>query len=104
MFKTIKLFVFRFDACIVETTGLADPGPVASTFFLFPHVAARYKLDGVIGVIDAKHLGIHLDEVKEEGAINEAVQQYILQFDFIHFLSVTSFLLFLYILLFFVMF
>lgn len=48
---------------------------MASTFFLYPAVASRYQIDGVIGVVDAKHLGIHLDEKKEEGAINEAVQQ-----------------------------
>ncbi|MDP9126771.1 MAG: GTP-binding protein [Pseudomonadota bacterium] len=45
-----------FDGILIETTGLADPGPVAQTFFADPDVAARAKLDSIITVVDAKHL------------------------------------------------
>mmetsp|Transcript_39727 Transcript_39727/g.88270 ORF Transcript_39727/g.88270 Transcript_39727/m.88270 type:complete len:568 (-) Transcript_39727:740-2443(-) len=63
------------DAIIMETTGLADPAPVAFTFFANPWVANRFKLDSIICVVDARYLLQHLDEHKPEGAINEAVQQ-----------------------------
>ena len=46
----------RFDAIIVETTGLADPGPVAQTFFVDEDVKAKTKLDSVTAVVDAKHV------------------------------------------------
>ncbi|ESQ81108.1 GTP-binding protein [Asticcacaulis sp. YBE204] len=45
----------RFDAIIVETTGLADPGPVAQTFFVDEDVKARTYLDSVTALVDAKH-------------------------------------------------
>ena len=45
-----------FDAIIVETTGLADPGPVAQTFFVDEDVKAKTKLDSVTTVVDAKHI------------------------------------------------
>jgi len=46
----------RFDAIVVETTGLADPGPVAQTFFVDDDVKARTRLDSVTTVVDAKHV------------------------------------------------
>lgn len=46
----------RFDAIIIETTGLADPAPVAQTFFVDEDVAKRAALDAVVTVVDAKHL------------------------------------------------
>ena len=55
----------RFDHVLVETTGLADPGPVAQTFFADDEVVARYRLDGIVTVVDAKHLGLHVDESEE---------------------------------------
>jgi G3E family GTPase len=45
-----------FDGILVETTGLADPAPVAQTFFMDDEVRARAKLDAVVTVADAKHL------------------------------------------------
>jgi G3E family GTPase len=54
-----------FDAIIVETTGLADPGPVAQTFFVDDDVRARTKLDSVTTVVDAKHLPLRLADSKE---------------------------------------
>src|ERR687897_1081774 len=46
----------RFDAILVETTGLADPAPVAQTFFVDDDVRQKTKLDAIITVADAKHL------------------------------------------------
>jgi G3E family GTPase len=46
----------RFDAIIVETTGLADPVPVAQTFFMDDDVKAKTRLDAVVALVDAKHL------------------------------------------------
>jgi len=54
-----------FDAIIVETTGLADPGPVAQTFFVDEDVRARTQLDSVTTVVDAKHLMLRLADSKE---------------------------------------
>ena len=64
-----------FDGVIIETTGLADPAPVAQTFFVDDNVVDKFKLDGIITVVDAKHVVQHLDEVKPEGVENEAVEQ-----------------------------
>ncbi|HEY8573848.1 GTP-binding protein [Phenylobacterium sp.] len=54
-----------FDAIIVETTGLADPGPVAQTFFVDEDVKAKTQLDSVTTVVDAKHLPLRLKDSKE---------------------------------------
>ena len=63
------------DAIIIETTGMADPAPVAQTFFVDDDVKAFAKLDGIVTLVDAKHIVQHLDEEKPEGAENEAVEQ-----------------------------
>jgi G3E family GTPase len=55
----------RFDAIIVETTGLADPGPVAQTFFVDEEVKAKVKLDSVTAVVDARHVLQRLADSKE---------------------------------------
>ena len=54
-----------FDAIIVETTGLADPGPVAQTFFVDEDVRAKTELDSVTTVVDAKHLLLRLADSRE---------------------------------------
>ena len=54
-----------FDAIIVETTGLADPGPVAQTFFVDEEVRARTRLDSVTTVVDAKHVLLRLSDSRE---------------------------------------
>jgi G3E family GTPase len=54
-----------FDAIVVETTGLADPGPVAQTFFVDDDVKTRTRLDSVTTVVDAKHIGPRLDDSRE---------------------------------------
>lgn len=65
----------RFDAILVETTGLADPAPVAQTFFVDDDLRAQLRLDAIITVIDAAHALPHVDEVKAAGVENEAVEQ-----------------------------
>ena len=64
-----------FDGVLIETTGLADPAPVAQTFFVDDEIVDKYKLDGIITVADAKHITQHLDEEKPEGVENESVEQ-----------------------------
>ena len=64
-----------FDGVLIETTGLADPAPVAQTFFVDDEIVSKYKLDGIITVADAKHITQHLDEEKPEGVENESVEQ-----------------------------
>ena len=54
-----------FDAIIIETTGLADPGPVAQTFFVDEEVSSRTRLDSVTARVDAKHLPLRLKDSKE---------------------------------------
>src|ERR1700747_198180 len=55
----------RFDHVLVETTGLADPGPVAQTFFVDDEVRAQFALDGIVTLVDAKHVALHLDDGDE---------------------------------------
>ena len=65
----------KFDYILVETTGLADPAPVAQTFFVDEEIRAQLRLDAIVTVVDAKHLAVHLFEEKEEGIENEALEQ-----------------------------
>jgi len=65
----------KLDGIIIETTGLADPAPVAQTFFMDKKLSAAARLDSIVTVVDAKHIEGHLDEVKPGGAINESVEQ-----------------------------
>ncbi|GGI80752.1 cobalamin biosynthesis protein CobW [Polymorphobacter multimanifer] len=55
----------KFDAIIIETTGLADPAPVAQTFFVDDDVRARSMLDAIVTVVDARHLGLRLADSHE---------------------------------------
>jgi G3E family GTPase len=55
----------KFDAILVETTGLADPGPVAQTFFVDEDVRSRTKLDAIVTVVDAKNLPARLEDSHE---------------------------------------
>jgi G3E family GTPase len=55
----------RFDAIVVETTGLADPVPVAQTFFMDEDVRAKTRLDAVVALVDAKHLPLRLKDSRE---------------------------------------
>src|SRR2546430_14416073 len=55
----------KFDRVVIETTGMADPGPVAQTFFTDEEIGNYYLLDSIITVVDAKHAPKQLDEVHE---------------------------------------
>ena len=55
----------QFDRVVIETTGLANPGPVAQTFFMDDGVASYYLLDAIITVVDAKHAMQQLDNQEE---------------------------------------
>jgi len=55
----------RFDRVVIETTGMADPGPVAQTFFTDEDVGGYYLLDSILTVVDAKHASKQLDEFRE---------------------------------------
>jgi G3E family GTPase len=54
-----------FDRVVIETTGLADPGPVAQTFFMDDEVAESYLLDSILTLVDAKHAATQLNERQE---------------------------------------
>ena len=51
----------QFDRVVIETTGLADPGPVAQTFFMDDEIAESYLLDSILTLVDAKHAESQLD-------------------------------------------
>ena len=55
----------QFERVIIETTGVADPGPVAQTFFMDDDVAEQYLLDAIITVVDAKHAAQQLNDRQE---------------------------------------
>ncbi|NHZ97416.1 GTP-binding protein [Massilia sp. CCM 8734] len=55
----------HFDRIIIETTGLANPGPVAQTFFMDEEVGVHYMLDAVLTVVDARHAMTQLDDYEE---------------------------------------
>jgi len=68
LIKTVHGLLARdrnFDAIMVETTGLADPGPVAQTFFVDGHLRSLTELDSVTTVVDAKHIGLRLADSRE---------------------------------------
>jgi G3E family GTPase len=73
--KRLQERISSFDGVIIETTGLADPAPVAQTFFVDEDVRRSYSLDGIITVVDAMHFLEHLREEKPEGVENECVEQ-----------------------------
>ena len=55
----------QFDRVVIETTGLADPGPVAQTFFMDDEIAEAYLLDSILTLVDAKHADGQLDTRQE---------------------------------------
>ncbi len=65
----------NLDCIIIETTGLADPAPVAQTFFVEPEIAKVCTLDAIVTVVDAKHIIGQLDAQRPEGVENEAEEQ-----------------------------
>ena len=66
----------KFDYILVETTGLADPGPVAQTFFVDDEMQTKMELDGIVTLVDAKHIWEHIDdsdEAKEQIAFADVI-------------------------------
>ncbi|SDT99487.1 Cobalamin synthesis protein cobW C-terminal domain-containing protein [Verrucomicrobium sp. GAS474] len=55
----------KFDSVLIETTGLADPGPVIQTFFMDDEMKSQLRVDAVVTVVDAKHLLLHIDSSEE---------------------------------------
>jgi G3E family GTPase len=55
----------RLDGVLIETTGLANPGPVAQTFFSDPEIRDAYRLDSIVTVVDARHVAQHFDDGRE---------------------------------------
>ena len=55
----------EFDRVVIETTGLADPGPVAQTFFMDDEIAESYLLDSILTLVDAKHAAQQLNDRQE---------------------------------------
>jgi len=52
----------KFDYIVIETTGMADPAPVAQTFFVDDEVKSLFRLDGIITFVDCKHTLGHIKE------------------------------------------
>ena len=65
----------EFEAVILETTGMADPAPIIYTIQTNPKMSDHYRIDSLVCLADAKHIEQHLDEIKPEGSVNEAVHQ-----------------------------
>lgn len=66
----------RFDYILVETTGMADPGPVAQTFFVDDEMQTQLRLDGIVTLVDARHVWQHIDasdEVQEQIAFADVI-------------------------------
>jgi len=55
----------RLDAILIETTGLANPAPVAQTFFTDPEMREQFRLDAIVTLVDAKHIHLHLEDSPE---------------------------------------
>ncbi|CAG8547960.1 8883_t:CDS:10 [Ambispora gerdemannii] len=65
----------KFDYILLETTGLADPGPIVSMFWLDDELGSDIYLDGIVTIVDAKYIEKYILENKSKGSINEAVRQ-----------------------------
>ncbi|MBA3976555.1 MAG: cobalamin biosynthesis protein CobW [Candidatus Solibacter sp.] len=66
----------KFDHIMIETTGLADPAPVAQTFFVDDEMRTKVNLDGIVTLVDAKHIWQHIDdsdEAKEQVAFADVI-------------------------------
>ncbi|MDQ0999744.1 G3E family GTPase [Neobacillus niacini] len=66
----------KFDRVLIETTGLADPAPVAQTFFMDSILSEKFEVDSIITVVDSKHISMHLDghdEAQEQIAFADVI-------------------------------
>jgi G3E family GTPase len=68
----------KFDHILVETSGLADPTPVAATFFVDTEVARQVSLDAIVTLVDSKHVARHLDDPSLQATDNQAVDQIVI--------------------------
>lgn len=62
----------RFDYVLIETTGLANPAPVAQTFFVDEDIKKNFRLDGIVTVVDALHIKQHWDDLESQQQIGFA--------------------------------
>lgn len=65
----------RLDHILIETSGLADPYPVAQSFFINDPISEEVELDAIVAMVDAKHITQHLEDLQLDGADNQAVDQ-----------------------------
>ncbi len=66
----------KFNRVLIETTGLADPAPVAQTFFMDKHLSEKFEVDSIVTVVDSKHITKHLDnydEAQEQIAFGDVI-------------------------------
>lgn len=63
------------DGIIIETTGLADPGPVCKTFYVDDELRSRTRIDGVLTLVDARYFLTQLRRQRSDGSVNESAQQ-----------------------------
>jgi G3E family GTPase len=68
----------KFDHILVETSGLADPTPVAATFFVDPELGRQVNLDAIVTLVDSKHIATHLDDPSLQSHDNQAVDQIVI--------------------------
>ncbi|KAF9582592.1 COBW domain-containing protein 1 [Lunasporangiospora selenospora] len=65
----------KFDYILLETTGLADPGPIASIFWMDDDLGSDIYLDGIVTLVDSKNVRKELELKKEDGSLNETAKQ-----------------------------
>ncbi|KAI8067640.1 CobW/HypB/UreG, nucleotide-binding domain-containing protein [Gilbertella persicaria] len=65
----------KFDYILLETSGLADPGPIASMFWLDDGLGSEIYLDGIVTLVDAKYIRDHIHQNNKDVMINEALKQ-----------------------------
>ncbi|CAO3565418.1 unnamed protein product [Mortierella alpina] len=65
----------KFDYILLETTGLADPGPIASIFWMDDDLGSDIYLDGIVTLIDSRNVRKELELKKEDGSLNETAKQ-----------------------------
>ncbi|KAG0342631.1 COBW domain-containing protein 1 [Podila humilis] len=65
----------KFDYILLETTGLADPGPIASIFWMDDDIGSDIYLDGIVTLVDSKNVRKELNVKKEDGSLNETAKQ-----------------------------
>ncbi|KAF9952826.1 COBW domain-containing protein 1 [Modicella reniformis] len=65
----------KFDYILLETTGLADPGPIASIFWMDDDIGSDIYLDGIVTLVDSRNIRKELQVKKEDGSLNETAKQ-----------------------------